>query len=75
MHTLPFDCFSGISGHMRLGALIDAGADAAAVRDGLDSLGSPIRFSAQRIRKTCFCFLWERCHTKPIPESAEIAVV
>jgi uncharacterized protein (DUF111 family) len=75
VRTLHFDCFSGISCDMTLAALLDAGADAAAIRDGLDSLGLPIRFSAERIRKTCFSFLWERCHTKPIPENAEIAVV
>ena len=39
MCTLHFDCFSGISGDMTLAALIDAGADANAIRAGLDSLG------------------------------------
>lgn len=36
VRVLHFDCFSGISGDMTLGALIDAGVDAAAVRAGLD---------------------------------------
>ncbi len=54
MRTLHFDCFSGISGDMTLAALIDAGVDANAIRDGLDSLGLPIKFSAERIRKGGF---------------------
>ena len=41
MKALYLDCFSGISGDMTVGALIDAGADFAAVRDGLMSLGVP----------------------------------
>ena len=39
MRVLHFDCFSGISGDMTLAALLDAGVDAEAVRQGLASLG------------------------------------
>jgi uncharacterized protein (TIGR00299 family) protein len=52
--ALHYDCFSGISGDMTLGALIDAGADAAAVRAGLDSLGLPIRLTVEKVRKGGF---------------------
>src|SRR5437899_325793 len=52
--ALHFDCFSGISGDMTLGALLDAGADVAAVRAGLDSLGLPIRLDVARVRKGGF---------------------
>lgn len=54
MRGLHFDCFSGISGDMTLGALIDAGADAESIRRGLDSLGLPIRFKAAKVRKGGF---------------------
>jgi uncharacterized protein (TIGR00299 family) protein len=39
MKTAYFDCFSGISGDMTVGALIDAGASFDAIRDSLDRLG------------------------------------
>ena len=52
--ALHFDCFSGISGDMTLGALIDAGADVGAVRAGLDSLGLPIRLHVEKVRKGGF---------------------
>jgi uncharacterized protein (TIGR00299 family) protein len=51
---LHFDCFSGISGDMTLAALVDAGVDAEAVRDGLASLGLPIRFETAKVRKGGF---------------------
>jgi hypothetical protein len=54
VRALHFDCFSGISGDMTLGALLDAGADADAVRQGLDSLGLPIRLHIDKIRKGGF---------------------
>ncbi len=52
MKALYLDCFSGISGDMTVGALIDAGADFAAVRDGLMSLGVPgFHVEAEKIVK------------------------
>jgi pyridinium-3,5-bisthiocarboxylic acid mononucleotide nickel chelatase len=52
--VLHFDCFSGISGDMTLAALLDAGVDEAAVRQGLDSLGLPIRLEVEKVRKGGF---------------------
>jgi uncharacterized protein (TIGR00299 family) protein len=46
-----FDCFSGASGDMILGALIDAGVDADAIRAGIDSLGLPIKLTAERVKR------------------------
>lgn len=40
-----FDAFSGISGDMTVAALVDAGADAAAVLDGLSSLNTGAGFT------------------------------
>ena len=39
MKTLYYDCFAGISGDMNLGALVDAGADAAELERRLQTLG------------------------------------
>ena len=41
MRICYLDCASGISGDMTLGALVDAGADFAAIQAGIDSLGLP----------------------------------
>jgi pyridinium-3,5-bisthiocarboxylic acid mononucleotide nickel chelatase len=46
-----FDCFSGASGDMILGALIDAGVDADAIRAGLDSLGLPVKLTVDRVKR------------------------
>jgi uncharacterized protein (TIGR00299 family) protein len=45
-----FDCFSGISGDMSLGALIDAGAELAVVEAAVEALGlgDEVRVSARR---------------------------
>jgi uncharacterized protein (TIGR00299 family) protein len=54
VRALHFDCFSGISGDMALGALLDAGASESAVRAGLDSLGLPIQLEVSKVRKGGF---------------------
>jgi hypothetical protein len=54
VRAVHFDCFSGTSGDMTLGALIDAGVDAAAIRAGIDSLGLPVRLEVERVRKGGF---------------------
>ncbi len=41
MKTAYLDCFSGISGNMLLGALIDAGVPDAVLRDAVSGLGIP----------------------------------
>ena len=50
MRVAHFDCFSGISGDMTLGALIDAGVEAAAVRAAVASLGLPVTLEIEKVR-------------------------
>lgn len=54
MRVLHFDCFSGISGDMTLGALFDAGAPQQAVLDAIASLGLPITIEVDKVRKGGF---------------------
>lgn len=50
-----FDCLSGISGDMTLGALIDAGADPQVIQSALQSLGLPeIRLVAEQVQRRGF---------------------
>jgi uncharacterized protein (TIGR00299 family) protein len=49
-----FDCFSGISGDMTLGALIHAGVDAESIRGAVASLGLPVEIKVARVRKNGF---------------------
>ena len=54
MRAAHFDCFSGISGDMVLGAVIDAGVSADAIRAALDSLGLPITLEVERVKRNGF---------------------
>jgi uncharacterized protein (TIGR00299 family) protein len=54
LRVAHFDCFSGISGDMTLGALIDAGVSADAVRAAIDSLVLPVRLEIEKVRKGGF---------------------
>ncbi|MDM8006424.1 MAG: nickel pincer cofactor biosynthesis protein LarC [Phycisphaerae bacterium] len=55
MRIAYFDCFSGASGDMILGALLDAGVDLDALRGDLASLGvGGYSLAAERIRKQGF---------------------
>lgn len=51
MRVAHFDCVSGISGDMVLGAVIDAGVDPAVIRTALDSLGLPITLEVERVKR------------------------
>ena len=52
--TLHIDCFSGISGDMMLGALLDIGVPEAVVQDALHSLELPGKLVVERVRKAGF---------------------
>ena len=49
-----FDCFSGISGDMTLGALVDAGVDARAIQDAIASLDVPCELTFETVRRGGF---------------------
>ncbi len=52
MRILYIDCFSGASGDMLVGALLDAGADFARLQAGLDSLGvAGYEIAVERVKK------------------------
>jgi uncharacterized protein (TIGR00299 family) protein len=54
MKVAHFDCFSGISGDMTLGALLSAGVPAEPVHAAVASLGLPVTLHVQPVRKGGF---------------------
>ncbi len=55
MRLAYFDCLSGISGDMTLGALVDCGIELAALQAGIDSLGFPnIRLTSEEVKRHGF---------------------
>lgn len=55
MKIAYFDCLSGISGDMTLGALVDSGIELAALQSGIDSLGFPnIKLTSEEVKRRGF---------------------
>ena len=54
MRIAYFDCFSGISGDMTLGALVDAGVDAEAIQTAISSLNLPCELRFETVRRGGF---------------------
>lgn len=60
-----FDCFSGISGDMTLGALADAGADPRAIQSAVASLGLPVELTFETVRRGEFRANYARVVCQP----------
>jgi uncharacterized protein (TIGR00299 family) protein len=60
-----FDCFSGISGDMTLGALVDAGVDPKAITSAISSLGLPVDLSFETVRRGEFRANYARVVCEP----------
>ena len=54
MRVAYFDCFSGISGDMTLGALVDAGVDPRAIQGAIAGLGLPCELTFETVRRAGF---------------------
>jgi uncharacterized protein (TIGR00299 family) protein len=78
MRVAHFDCFSGISGDMTLGALVSIGVDSEAILEGIASLGLPVTVSFEQVRKGGFVAVQARVEAPPerkhrfLPEIEEI---
>lgn len=64
MRVAHFDCFSGISGDMVLGAVIDAGVPADAIRAALASLGLPLTLEVETVKRCGFRATKATVHAK-----------
>ncbi len=69
MRIAYFDCASGISGDMTLGAMVDVGVPLDAIQAGVDSLGLPsCRFEAEEVHRKGFRAT--KVHVRHEPEHA-----
>ena len=64
MKVAHFDCVSGISGDMTLGAVLDAGVPADAIRAALASLNLPIELEVERVKRCGFAATKATVHAK-----------
>jgi hypothetical protein len=60
MRTAHFDCFSGISGDMTLGALVGVGVPAAAIQNAIASLGLNVSVRFEDVRRGGFAATYAR---------------
>lgn len=60
-----FDCFSGISGDMTLGALVDAGVDGSAIKNAVASLGLNCTLDFETVRRGGFRATYARVEAPP----------
>jgi pyridinium-3,5-bisthiocarboxylic acid mononucleotide nickel chelatase len=64
MKRAHFDCFSGISGDMTLGALIDAGVPESRLRSAIASLNLPVELEVERVKRCGFTGIKVTVHAK-----------
>jgi uncharacterized protein (DUF111 family) len=62
------DAFSGISGDMTVGALIDAGASPSAVIDALESLNTGASFEVEKTKRNGIAASKFKVHLSPEPQ-------
>lgn len=71
MSVLYYDCFSGISGDMNLGALLDLGVDEAHLRQELSKLGLDEAFELEVSKSSKMGILGTKVHVKLLQETHE----
>lgn len=76
MKTAYFDCFSGISGDMTLGALVDAGCPLDVLRSKLQGLSVPgWEISAEKVWKNGMAATHVRVHTEHTKTHRSLATI